>query len=75
VKPAVRISRPLGLGARGREVVEFQLRLQELGFDPGRADGRYGPATERAVRAFQQTYGLPVTGRGELDVLFLLGLL
>lgn len=74
-KPAVRITRPLGRGASGREVVEFQLRLQERGFDPGRADGRYGPATEGAVRAFQQAYGLPVTGRAELDVLFLLGLL
>jgi len=74
-KPTVRITRPLSRGASGREVVEFQLRLQELGFDPGRADGRYGPATERAVQAFQRAYGLPVTGRAELDVLFLLGLL
>ena len=26
------------------------------------ADGNYGPATEGAVRAFQSTFGLPVTG-------------
>ena len=30
-----------------------QARLSELGYDPGRADGRYGPNTARAIRTFQ----------------------
>lgn len=46
----------------GDDVREVQLRLQELGFAPGDIDGYYGPITESAVRAFQQTFSLPVDG-------------
>ena len=73
VEPRISLHSPVGLGRSGREVVELQLRLREMGFDPGDADGRFGPATEAAVRALQRTYGLPVTGRAELDVLAVLG--
>jgi hypothetical protein len=37
----------------GADVLAVQKRLHELGFEPGALDGVYGPATERAVRAFQ----------------------
>jgi N-acetylmuramoyl-L-alanine amidase len=43
---------------RGEDVVALQERLNTLGFSVGRVDGRFGPETERAVRAFQRAYGL-----------------
>lgn len=46
----------------GQEVVSLQLRLRELGYLSGRADGRYGRAVEEAVRAFQRDQGLAETG-------------
>jgi hypothetical protein len=34
-----------------------------LGFDPGSTDGTFGRQTEAALRAYQQAYRLPRTGR------------
>ena len=48
---------PIGL------VVEVQALLTRLGFDPGAADGKLGPRTVDAVRAFERQAGLPETGR------------
>jgi peptidoglycan hydrolase-like protein with peptidoglycan-binding domain len=45
-----------------RSVLELQQRLSALGFDPGPLNGRAGPSTEAAVRAFQQGRGLGVDG-------------
>jgi carboxyl-terminal processing protease len=36
--------------------------LQAFGFDPGPVDGFYTAQTQAAVRAFQATYGLTVSG-------------
>lgn len=47
---------------RGEDVVALQERLNTLGFGAGRVDGRFGPQTEHAVRAFQRAYGLPGDG-------------
>ncbi|WP_417547015.1 peptidoglycan-binding domain-containing protein [Marinobacter segnicrescens] len=44
-------------------VREAQVLLRVLGFNPGGADGLVGPNTEAAVRAFQQSQGMTVTGR------------
>lgn len=41
------------------EVKEIQRRLAQLGFDVGEADGRIGPQTRNAIRAFQTSAGLP----------------
>jgi hypothetical protein len=46
----------------GDDVRAVQRRLATLGFDPGPIDGVYGPATERAVRAFQSSTGLVADG-------------
>ncbi|GGE93290.1 SEL1-like repeat protein [Stappia taiwanensis] len=50
-------------------VRQAQELLIKRGFDPGTADGRVGPRTREAVRAFQMTAGLPVTG--EIDAALL----
>jgi peptidoglycan hydrolase-like protein with peptidoglycan-binding domain len=40
----------------------LQAQLSFLGFDPGPADGRYGPLTTDAVTRFQEAHGLPADG-------------
>ncbi|MEQ8346316.1 MAG: peptidoglycan-binding domain-containing protein [Sneathiellaceae bacterium] len=40
-----------------------QERLNGLGYEAGPADGLYGPATRRAILAFQADNGLPEDGR------------
>jgi membrane-bound lytic murein transglycosylase B len=41
------------------QVKEIQRRLVALGFEAGEADGRVGPQTREAIRAFQASAGLP----------------
>src|SRR5690606_14453116 len=43
----------LGVGSTGEEVKKVQRWLAALGYAAGAADGIYGPATRRAVLAFQ----------------------
>jgi N-acetylmuramoyl-L-alanine amidase len=51
-------------GARGHAVRDVQHRLLGAGLriDPGELDGTFGSSTETAVRAFQQSRGLPSDG-------------
>jgi predicted chitinase len=53
---------PISMGAQGQQVTDLQNRLKALGFDPGAADGAFGPGTEAQVRAFQQSQGLTADG-------------
>ncbi|MFI6786353.1 peptidoglycan-binding protein [Nonomuraea sp. NPDC050383] len=48
----------LKLGAKGEAVAWLQRRLAELGYQPGKADGRYGGTTLTAVWAFQKVNGI-----------------
>lgn len=52
----------LGYGSAGPEVLDLQELLLELGFDPGAVDGRFGPSTAGAVRAFQVSVGIRADG-------------
>lgn len=45
----------LGLGDQGTEVTELQLRLRQIGFYNGEADGDYDPEVQSAVRGYQLT--------------------
>jgi N-acetylmuramoyl-L-alanine amidase len=57
--------RPLRLVApflRGDDVGALQASLGRLGFDCGRIDGIFGPATARALEDFQRNCGLEVDG-------------
>jgi putative chitinase len=49
-------------GDAGSKVLELQQRLKQLGFNPGKLDGDFGPGTEAAVMAFQKSEGLLVDG-------------
>lgn len=44
------------------EIETVQRALQHLGFDPGSIDGEIGSRTRSAIRAYQESVGLPVTG-------------
>ena len=47
---------------RGDDVADLQSSLARIGFDSGRVDGIFGPATERALEDFQTNCGLYVDG-------------
>jgi N-acetylmuramoyl-L-alanine amidase len=47
---------------RGDDVAELQVRLSQLGFDPGRVDGVFGPLLDRALKEFQRNCGLETSG-------------
>lgn len=49
-------------GDSGDSVTSLQKALKKLGFDPGTVDGKYGAATEQAVKAFQQSNSLSADG-------------
>lgn len=50
--------------SQGSELTaEIQRLLTQLGYDPGPADGVYGPQTRAAIEAFQRHEGLPVDGQ------------
>ena len=54
----------LRLGSQGEDVKSLQGSLERLGYAVGSrgADGKFGPATETAVRAFQEKNGLDHDG-------------
>jgi peptidoglycan hydrolase-like protein with peptidoglycan-binding domain len=56
------ISRTLRRGHRGSDVTQLQKRLNELGFNCGKADGIFGSGTERAIINFQKSKGLKADG-------------
>ena len=64
----------LAKGRFGDDVVSLQEKLISAGFTPkGGADGHFGPATEAALKAYQEAEGLAVSGiADELTVAHLL---
>jgi carboxyl-terminal processing protease len=57
IRPAV--DRLLSRG----DIQVAQIHLRDFGFDPGPVDGIYTAQTQAAVRRFQATYGLSVSGQ------------
>ena len=60
------IKRTLERGDVGEDVKKLQTALKELGYDIGETgiDGTIGPATEKAIKAFQEANGLTGDGMG-----------
>lgn len=56
-------TRTLKQGMRGEDVRSAQEELHRLGYLQGNADGRFGPATESAVEAFQRDQTLDPDGK------------
>lgn len=51
-----------GVGASGERVLDVQVTLLGLGFDPGELNGEFGQETRRAVQQFQLSQGLQADG-------------
>lgn len=67
---AIQTSWPRNLRALTRdELIDVQLRLTDAGFDTGGADGRIGPRTQSALRAFQVSAGLVPDGFASSEIL------
>jgi hypothetical protein len=49
-------------GNTGDQVKHLQRALARLGYSPGRVDGSYGPATQNALKRFQQANSLQPDG-------------
>lgn len=60
--PTPEAPQDLRSGSTGAAVQALQRQLNALGYAVGADDGVFGPATHRAVVAFQQEHGLPTTG-------------
>lgn len=54
--------RALSSGSSGADVSQLQSFLGTLGYYAGTADGRFGNATTRAVKAWQRAMGYPTDG-------------
>lgn len=74
IGPRSKIRRTLKYTSAGPDVVALQLRLQQLGFYGGRADGLYGKTTEEALRNYQLENDLEPNGMVDLKLARRLGL-
>lgn len=62
-------NQPSILPQRDETVRTLQIKLKQVGFDPGPLDGVFGAGTERALKSFQSAHGLPATGQVDATVL------
>ena len=68
--PAIKTPWPRDVQALNRsQVLALQTALNAQGFDSGTPDGMMGPATQRGIRLFQRSVGLPADGYPTLDLL------
>ena len=68
--PAIQADWPRGDRAlKLAERKELQQRLTRAGFSTGGVDGKIGPNTQKAVRAFQRSVGMVPDGYASLEVL------
>jgi hypothetical protein len=61
----------IGYEAERREMtlkIDTQEALLDLGYDIGEIDGRIGPATRKAIKAFQQSQGIKASGQTSVEL-------
>ena len=63
VKIIINLARPLETASFGMLILTIQRRLATLGHYLGIVDGLMGPASRKAIRAFQKAAGLKIDGR------------
>jgi membrane-bound lytic murein transglycosylase B len=51
------------------QLLALQTALNARGFDTGTPDGMTGPATQRGIRQYQRSLGLPADGYPTLELL------
>lgn len=61
--------RSLNIKSFGQDVAVLQYQLKELGFSVDYADGRFGSATELAVKLFEAYHMMPVDGKADMEML------
>jgi len=64
-----KVGSTIARGARGDPVSSMQKQLNDLGYNSGKVDAKYGPITEGAVKAFQERNGLTATGKADPETL------
>ena len=74
LEPEARWNEPIPMGVHGWNVPLLQWALRREGFDPGRADGRMGETTMRAVREAQRVLGLAPVDAATPELFRALGL-
>ena len=68
--PAVQAPWPRDLQLLSRsQLLPLQTALNARGFDTGTPDGMTGPATQRGIRQYQRSLGLPADGYPTLELL------
>ncbi|MBS3898281.1 MAG: cell wall hydrolase [Dethiobacter sp.] len=65
-------SRPILMGARGQDVQELQMFLNEKGYREGHIDGVFGPLTSASLMRFQAENGLPANGLADKETINLI---
>ncbi|HTV33010.1 MAG TPA: peptidoglycan-binding domain-containing protein [Methylocella sp.] len=62
------------LQIKSSTLIKAQKKLDQEGYDAGRADGKWGTKTAEAVKSFQKDNNLPVTGKLDHQTLVDLGI-
>ncbi|MCK8827212.1 peptidoglycan-binding protein [Natroniella acetigena] len=70
----VEITHDLRPGQTGKDVLLFQEKLREHGFDPGYTDGRFGEGTQDAMKEFKYFYGLKDDLIADDNTFYILGI-
>ena len=74
-RDSVRVKEKLRPGQKGHQVMELQIKLRKLDYDPGNLDGYYDLNTENAVKDLEYQFGLNKDGIADINILYLLNLI